>query len=491
MIRTYIKHNDRLGIILESIGKPYHIRAAPVPQLSFFLDVDLVIGYYAQVLSATMIQNVDKAMEVWKDPSKEASKLKGMYKFPLPWVPDRDGQQGLFKSFISEDVQRGLEMYMLYARLRREEIALSFYNTLSRVDVKVHAGFVTACQHLADQYKNALIGGSWATADMKPVDESGGAVNAGASREHELDQLTEHSEWVCSVVNDCHRMISRCYLKPVERQGSQKAAKDAYLDYEPGENNIETDEWDMHALSEATIEITDRGYRTLHDTCKLGVEWLSCIIFAKFSSDPELSRLLNRGSCLRAYLSTLPEDALSDPSKQQSSMLHQMVDGLGDLLDAQLDGLERSHFFHLVNLCCNKVVCVALTVVKMASKSRMKIDPHGPFMLQLERDLKHIEKDLTDISKHAFGVEEVTLDGLGMLEMALVLSRSKPESPKFKPTIAFLLRHAESMPSQGGALVKFTDTCVFLTHDYVPPHAKHTAKKKHESDPAFIEFACR
>ena len=194
MIRTYIKHNDRLGIILESIGKPYHIRAAPVPQLSFFLDVDLVIGYYAQVLSATMIQNVDKAMEVWKDPSKEASKLKGMYKFPLPWVPDRDGQQGLFKSFIPEDVQRGLEMYMLYARLRREEIALSFYNTLSRVDVKVHAGFVTACQHLADQYKNALIGGSWATADMKPVDESGGAVNAGASREHEYAIHDEQNE---------------------------------------------------------------------------------------------------------------------------------------------------------------------------------------------------------------------------------------------------------------------------------------------------------
>tara|TARA_B110000090_G_C13025274_1_gene309672 strand:+ start:44 stop:562 length:519 start_codon:yes stop_codon:yes gene_type:complete len=172
-------------------------------------------------------------------------------------------------------------------------------------------------------------------------------------------------------------------------------------------------------------------------------------------------------------------------------MLHQMVDGVGDLLDAQLDGLERSHFFHLLNLCCNKVVCVALTVVKMASKSRMKIDPHGPFMLQLERDLKHIEKDLTDISKHALGVEEVTLDGLRMLEMALVLIRSKPEEPEFKQTIAFLLRHAESMPSQGGALVKFTDTCVFLTHDYVPPHAKHTAKKKHESDPAFIEFACR
>ena len=44
-----MKQNDRLSIILESIGKPYRIRPAPLPQLSYYLDVDLLIGYYAQV----------------------------------------------------------------------------------------------------------------------------------------------------------------------------------------------------------------------------------------------------------------------------------------------------------------------------------------------------------------------------------------------------------------------------------------------------------
>jgi len=133
-----------------------------------------------------------------------------------------------------------------------------------------------------------------------------------------------------------------------------------------------------------------------------------------------------------------------------------MVDGLSEQLDALLDGLEASHFYNLANLCCNKIVCVALSVVRMASKGRMKIDPHGPFMMQLEKDLAYIESELGDICKHALGVTEVSLEGLRSLEMALILIRAPPSSPELEETMDFLVRQAESRPTQGGSLAKFT-----------------------------------
>ncbi len=60
-----------------------------------------------------MIDVVDKVIDVVRDPSNEASKMTGMYKHPLPWIPDREnGQQGQFMSTIPEDALRGLEKYV-------------------------------------------------------------------------------------------------------------------------------------------------------------------------------------------------------------------------------------------------------------------------------------------------------------------------------------------------------------------------------------------
>ncbi len=257
-------------------------------------------------------------------------------------------------------------------------------------------------------------------------------------------------------------MISLCYLKPVESHGTRASSKQTYVhsvwelrrlhlflqldyilatspnaliityicryvDYEIGEAQG-NDEWDTQLLSEATADITGVTYAHLSETCKLGVEWLSCIIFAKFASDPHFSKVFSKSTAVEAYEATLPKDSLADPNSQPPSVLHNMLNALLDSLSEFIEGLETNHFYHLVEICCEKVVCVALGIFRAASKARRKIDPNGPFILQvcplhlLRAILSHenttFQPELYTCVKHASNFPSIltfhTADGEGL-----------------------------------------------------------------------------
>ena len=86
LIRTVMKHNDRLALLLHSVCAPYMLKAEPKPQLSLFLDVDLLLAWYSNVLQSSMTETVEHCVDVWKDVTKNTSRLTDMYKHPLPWV---------------------------------------------------------------------------------------------------------------------------------------------------------------------------------------------------------------------------------------------------------------------------------------------------------------------------------------------------------------------------------------------------------------------
>eukprot|EP00981_Chlorochromonas_danica_P003033 scaffold607_cov160-Ochromonas_danica.AAC.6 len=63
LIRTYLKHHDRLDVILQSAIRPYGLIAQPPARLSLFLDLSILLAWYSSVLILEMRARMDKAYQ--------------------------------------------------------------------------------------------------------------------------------------------------------------------------------------------------------------------------------------------------------------------------------------------------------------------------------------------------------------------------------------------------------------------------------------------
>ena len=189
LIRTYMAHNDRLALLLDSVCQPYCITTDPKPQLSLFLNVDTLLAWYSHVLEDAMVGVVSNCVNIWKDVTKKTSKLTNMYKHPLPWLHDRDEGSGHFRTFIPEDSVRNLEQYILYARLKKRDIAPSFHHSVDKLDVKVHTAYVNSLIYLSEQYWSGLRQQDWTKVSAESLN----------STEATSEELIEHTR-MASVV---------------------------------------------------------------------------------------------------------------------------------------------------------------------------------------------------------------------------------------------------------------------------------------------------
>ena len=58
LITTYLKHNDRLAVIIDHALRPYELHAEPAALLSLFLDFDILVSWYTSVLLIEMRSRV-------------------------------------------------------------------------------------------------------------------------------------------------------------------------------------------------------------------------------------------------------------------------------------------------------------------------------------------------------------------------------------------------------------------------------------------------
>eukprot|EP00981_Chlorochromonas_danica_P011138 scaffold3776_cov166-Ochromonas_danica.AAC.13 len=113
LIRTYLKHHDRLDAILQSALRPYGLIAQPPARLG---SVDLA------------------GLDVSKDMTGRAS----LYHYPLPWLPEclsstlskkyeveQDSEDGFFCMNIPEDLVEVLRTYLTRARVGQDSLATS------------------------------------------------------------------------------------------------------------------------------------------------------------------------------------------------------------------------------------------------------------------------------------------------------------------------------------------------------------------------------
>lgn len=64
LIQFFILNNDHLSNLVESALKPYELTVEPAPLLTLSLNLDSLLGWYADILHSEMINYVDSSLAV-------------------------------------------------------------------------------------------------------------------------------------------------------------------------------------------------------------------------------------------------------------------------------------------------------------------------------------------------------------------------------------------------------------------------------------------
>ena len=225
LLHTFMKHNDRLKAIVESALRPYALTTSPPAVLSVFLDFKVLTNWYKDILKAEMRQRVSDVLDVWKDVEKDVTGQASLYKFPIPWIPQRV-EGGTFFTNIPEDLVELLMTYLTYARINGEDVAPSFQKHIGELDGKVFSAYANAFIYLAESYRAALTTGKASWQSLSDEEE-----------------LSEYSTFVSAVANDAVRVLSRRLMIPKKMVSTEDAAnameKDAKMQIDASEREFE------------------------------------------------------------------------------------------------------------------------------------------------------------------------------------------------------------------------------------------------------------
>jgi hypothetical protein len=428
LIRTVMKHNDRLAMLLDSVCKPYMIKAQPEPQLSYFLNVDTLLAWYSNVIQSSMIDTVDQCVGVWEDTDKKTSKLVEMYHYPLPWVHDRDDTTGLFRTFIPEDTTRALFQYICIARLNKNEIAPSFHENANILDVKIHMAYLTALIHLGERYWKALYFKDWTVVSAASMSNGEAAIS---------EELEENCEWICSMINDSYRCVC-----------------DSIADPPTGID------WDCESVAEKTSTATVQCYLTFKECMNKGLDWLICVITSRICHLHEFKPALHsRQILLQRWLSTVP-DLLHDGS---DSIVIAIGTAMLELVQNQSEFLDDFCYIKLMQFSSDKICAVYFTILQEARAQKIRFSQDGPEILQMERDLNVLEQKFAmHVPKNR--VSEAT-EHFQILNMLLRLISTELGGDLFDEAIDFFERLAVSNCNLGENVVLMVKTVVKLRFD--------------------------
>lgn len=157
IIRTYLRHNDRLEVIISTALAPHALKATPAARLSPFVNFSVMQSWYLSDLTKGMKDFVDKTLRHHRGPGKADSARLADYSHPasLPWIPEQM-DSGIFYSSIPEDAGTALGAYLETARIHKTDIAISLHGIIDELDGDVCVACTRAFVYLCSAYGDAL-----------------------------------------------------------------------------------------------------------------------------------------------------------------------------------------------------------------------------------------------------------------------------------------------------------------------------------------------
>ena len=441
LINTYLKHNDRLAIIIDHALRPYALRAKPAATLNLFLDFDILVSWYTSVLLLEMRERANHVLNVWKDPSKDVTDNNSKYKYVVPWVPlHTERSDAQFFTQIPEDLAEVLITYLQHARIHKDTVAPSFQDSVSRLDAEVLMAYTSSFLYLSEQMSAALDSKDWAASVIE-------------------DELAEYATWLASVANDAHRV-----------EAHQLHAPNRVADAAKEEEKFEEDTG-ANASKEKGIE--RRTLKSFRRLALNALDHLCCIVFIYVFH--ERSNLLN-DQLYKTWVDTLPE--LEGTSEEVVPIIPAIMEDVTFFLQQKRPFLKQSCYLKLVNLAAEKVFILYLSLFKIAQRYGAVFELRET--KQMRRDIQSmraglmtaLQEDMKETPEYHDVAKSIN-DRFITIEYCCELFEHDISSQEFDKVMKKMVAEAEKTPADAVGLASLLETCLGLKG--IP---KYSARRK-------------
>ena len=197
------------------------------------------------------------------------------------------------------------------------------------------------------------------------------------------EEFYERLVWLSAVVNDCNRVVEEQYCSPSRliAESNSEGRRQHY-------NNS--------LLAQSTRELSIRAYESFKNCAKLAVKEMAKVIIALMATDPDFATVL-KGDTLKTWEATLP--GALDTVFKESTMAKLARHVVDQLVNAKGTMSDLCHH-QLVDSCAMHVTSLYIFLLYSAHRKDKKYSPHGPEVMQLEKDLSVIINAFNQFNEH-------------------------------------------------------------------------------------------
>lgn len=441
-----MKHNDRLNTILTSTLRLYHLQASPSPQLSLFLDIEVIQQWYSFSIYNEMKLRVDNTVDVYKNVFNDASGLADRFHYPLPWVPGRPGgDSGPFSTAIVGDVIEILSNYLEFAKISKEEVPETFHSVVDQFDEMLTVSYISSFLYLAEAFSSALSAKEW--------------MDCGTA------ELDEYIEFLCSVSNDAYDVQTNSIFKTHDHQSTTTEVTEDFvrsssvstmaLEVRMNESfkRVETDAVEQLSCVILTFLFCNRQQLLQKDVCKI---WLSSV----------------RGEKKPAVVVVVSDDA--DEDRPNINLIPGLMRDLTDLLIGRVEFLKFSCFIDLLRTLADKLVLYLYSLIDSMHTfgQSLHLGKNESELMQIHFDITSAKKCLATVAMRLSSLhsqdqdhealQKMLLERFQLLDYTYTLLSEPAMSHPFVEALQMLQTIADREQSRAAAIARIIEVCMDL-----------------------------
>jgi hypothetical protein len=343
---------------------------------------------------------------------------------------------------------------MAVACLEESTISISFRKNIDKLQEKVSFAYTNAFNYLSSIYWKLIQAIDWCNVSSKLL----------LTEEDRMILLDEHMEWLCSVANDCDRIISNNMI------------------------NVQVNNKDLS--SQGLNLVTRQVYSQFTQVCHASLDYVSCIIYKIVSDEyKEITidgqvvkwKLNDRNfydnwqcTCLEAICGDLSVDDLSCiadcniNSIDNNGMFINFITEIEEYILERIDFFNDQCYYFFLAQAADNIIVIYLTFLKTCHDNKRSFQPESNEIKQMIIDIKSIRNSFNNLANKS-NINQAKLliaSRFDRLNDVIILINSDIMSEEFTKTVQSILKLAKNSPNKAVELSKFVELCIYLRSDH-------------------------